>query len=267
MVAGGPRACQPEPDPAREPLAAALVERRVGDDDPEAGPGRRRQRYGRARRAGHRPGPGDGQPVPLPEVRQEHDPDDVPVGQHPRRGADAALPAEAAHAGAGTDGALLGRTVLPTERCAWDSAAATSSSVTCMQRASVQPRVVALPHDRNDDVVDADRRLLGHQQAAGGVVHTADLHRRGEEDRCLRHAPLVDLGPPGHSPAPLSTATPAGTGGGTHHRRDARRSRRYARGRARPAGRARRTRPSRDPARRLGRRRRSSSRRAAACRS
>ena len=57
----------------------------------------------------------------------------------------------------------------------------------------VEPRVVTLADRRDDHVVDSDRRLLGHEQAASRVEDPAHLHRRGEEDRRLEQAPLIDL--------------------------------------------------------------------------
>ena len=53
-----------------------------------------------------------------------------------------------------------------------------------------QEAVVALGHDRDDHVVGADARVLGHHQLAGRVVDPADLHRRGQEDRRLGQPPL-----------------------------------------------------------------------------
>ena len=57
--------------------------------------------------------PADREAVPLPEVREQHDADDVPVGQHARRRPDAALPAEAGHPRAGADRAQVRRRAGP----------------------------------------------------------------------------------------------------------------------------------------------------------
>ena len=53
-------------------------------------------------------------------------------------------------------------------------------------------------------------RVGGHGGRHRAVVDAADGHGRGQVDRRLEHAPLADVQRPVISPAPLSTATPAG---------------------------------------------------------
>ena len=54
----------------------------------------------------------------------------------------------------------------------------------------VEERVVALGHHRDDEVLRHVREPLDHQ-LAGGVVHAAELQRRGQEHRRLERAPLA----------------------------------------------------------------------------
>ena len=56
-----------------------------------------------------------------------------------------------------------------------------------------EPAVVALPHDRDDDVVHADARVGGDGRRDRAVVHAPDGHRRGQVDGRLEHPPLGDL--------------------------------------------------------------------------
>ena len=58
-----------------------------------------------------------------------------------------------------------------------------------------QPRVVALPDDWDDHL--AKGGCAGHEQLAGRVIDTTDLHGRGEKDWCLGVAPLLNLRAPG----------------------------------------------------------------------
>ena len=53
----------------------------------------------------------------------------------------------------------------------------------------VEVGVIALSHDRDDDVL-ADLFVLGDHQFARGVIHPAELHRRREEDGGFEQSPL-----------------------------------------------------------------------------
>ena len=113
-----------------------------------------------------------------------------------RRRTDAALEAQAAHAGAGSDRAFR-RRGRPVRDRAGRSAAATSSRSTCMRRASLRK---LSSHSATTGMMTSSSpiaRLLGDQQLAGRVVHPADLHRVGEEHRRLDQAPLLRGEEPG----------------------------------------------------------------------
>ena len=109
----------------------------------------------------------------------------------PARRADPTLPAEADHARAGADRALL------------DLQARLGQSPRDVARLHVrdprvaQPAVVALPDDRDDDVVDAHSRIGGDRGHDGSVIDAPDGVRGGEVDRCVEQPPLPDLERPG----------------------------------------------------------------------
>ena len=137
-----PGAGQAEPDPARQPGAGRAVDRRVGHHDADAGTG------GRSVPGASAPG-GSSRPTGTPSTCSSlaRTPKFVisstatvwPVGGDPRRGADAALEAEAGHAGAGPDRALgRRRSSTPREASAASHAARTSSAVTCIRRQSLR---------------------------------------------------------------------------------------------------------------------------------
>ena len=187
---------QPEAHPRRQASTARGVDRRVGDDDTDTRPGRRRcDVWRRTQAAAHR-NAGDRESIPAPEVGQHECRDDVAVRQQPRRGPDAAFPAEAGHARAGADGAEadVARCKVAADRAPRGGERRRHVVVLHVHAAGVvEPRVVAFTHDRDDHVVDSDPRLLVDEQAARRVVDPTDLHGRGEEDRSFRKAPLVDL--------------------------------------------------------------------------
>ena len=163
----------------------------------------------RVRAAAGRGQPGHGEPVPDAEVGHGDHADRGPAGQHPGRGADAALVAEAAHPGARADRAL-GRGAVPAaDARAAASASRTSWWLTCIRRGFAEEAVVALGHDRDDHVVDADPRLFRDQQLARGVVDPAELHGRGEEHRGLGQPPLLRGEQPGAFAGPIEYG-PAG---------------------------------------------------------
>ena len=60
-----------------------------------------------------------------------------------------------------------------------------------------QETVVALSHDRDDHIVEADAGVLGHQLLACRVIDTAHLHGRGQEHGRLGQAPLRHRQEPG----------------------------------------------------------------------
>ena len=157
--------------------------------------------------------PGDGQPRAARRSWSAAAPRPCgPSGVTRDDGADAALEAEARHAGAGADRALAGRArSTPREASAAACAARTSSAVDLHPAAVVEERVVALGDHRDHHVVGHPGVLL-ERDLARGVVHPAELHRRGQVDRRLDapHSPAVRK--PVHSPAPLSTAPPAASG-------------------------------------------------------
>jgi hypothetical protein len=63
----------------------------------------------------------------------------------------------------------------------------------------VQPGIVALADERDDDVVlAADLRPLLRHPLDGGVGHLADGHRVRQQDRRLEQSPLLHLRQPGH---------------------------------------------------------------------
>ena len=112
-----------------------------------------------------------------------------PFSVTPRRLSDAALEAEARHPGAGADAALLGSIAGPRALVRLlprrHHVVAGDLHPSCVAEVGV----VALADDGYDHVVaDAGMRL--HIQLAHRVVHTAELHRRRQHDRCLDEPPL-----------------------------------------------------------------------------
>src|SRR5207253_1058477 len=105
----------------------------------------------------------DPQLVVRPEVRKRQDAD-VGIADAPARSTDAALPAEADHPGPGTDGALCDTVTCRVER-------ALDIGRLYLHRASVvQPAVVALPHNRNDEVLGSHRRIGRDGGCHGAVI-------------------------------------------------------------------------------------------------
>jgi len=204
MLPGAAGPGQAQAGPAGQPLAAGAVQRPVGqhDHDARAGrPGRGLSRPG----AGQQPArgqPGHGEPVPDAEVGHRDHADRDPAGQHSGRGADAALVTEAAHPGARADRALGGR-------AGPGGPAGRGQRIPHVLVADLHPAwfaeeaVVALGHDRDDDVVDTDPWLFRDQQFAGGVVDPAELHGRGEEHRGLGQPPLLRGQQPGAFAGPV----------------------------------------------------------------
>ena len=153
VVGDGARPREPEAGATGEPLELGADERGVGGDDRDAAPGRR-LRAGAAA-AERRPDrdPRQQEVLRRAEVREHEDAD---RGARLRRAAarrpDPALPAERDHSRAGTDAALLdGAARRRGERAA---------GVGCVHLDDarlVEPAVVALPDDRDHDVVDARR--------------------------------------------------------------------------------------------------------------
>ena len=191
---------QPQTDPCRHPGRSGRVEWRVGEHDPDTGPRRLGVVVGppgrRIEFLRDHPSP-QGQLVRCSEIGEKHHRDRRAVGQHTRRRADAPFPAHA-H-GPGTRAHTTAQRRPP----AGGQAIARGTPRLCqglghvliahVHRARVvEPRIVTFPHDRDHDRI-RDLGLLGHQQAAGSVIHAADLHRAGEEHRGLGHPPLPDL--------------------------------------------------------------------------
>ena len=165
VVAGAAGAGQPEAGPAGEPLAAGGVQRPVGDDDDDARPGRAGDR---APRRGGSCAP-TGTPATVsrsasPKFASTRTPTVWPDGHDPRRGADAALPAEAASCpcrrrprprrAAGT---------VPTEARAADSASRTSSWVTCIRRASLRNES---SHSATSGMITSSTPIAGSSSAS-----------------------------------------------------------------------------------------------------
>ena len=120
------------------------------------------------------------------EVREQQDTDRVLAGAAARR-ADAALPTEAAHAGACADGAAL-------ELGARGGNCLRHVCGLNMRDARIgEPAVVALADDGDHDVVCADAGVGGHRNLHGPLVDAADRVRRGEVDVRLEQSPLPDL--------------------------------------------------------------------------
>ncbi len=130
------------------------------------------------------------------EVRLHQDADGVGGafdGDPARAGADAGLEVAGDQTGAGADGALgdLAAGGLLDRLVDVLGADVAADGV-------VQPRIVTLADQRDDDVVLAAdlRRLLRHP-LDGGVGHLADGHRVRQQDRRLEQSPLLHLRQPG----------------------------------------------------------------------
>ena len=186
MVRDRARAREAEAGAAGEPLQLRRRQRRVGCDDGDAAATRIRHLVrALVEQAADRHAV-DAKLLPRAEVREQEDADGVVAGA-PARGADAALPVEAAHPGARADCALLevGR------RVGHGLGDVTGLHV---RHARVgEPAVVALADDGDDDFVDTDPRVARHRDRDGAVVDPADRVRRGEVDRRLENPPLPDL--------------------------------------------------------------------------
>jgi acetoin utilization deacetylase AcuC-like enzyme len=114
----------------------------------------------------------------------------VARGRHPRRGADAALEAEAGHPGAGADGALGGRLAAAARGRRGGVGAADVVGADLHPPTVVEVGVVALPHDRDHDVV-GDAAVALELDLTGGVVDAPELHGRGQVDGGLGGPPLA----------------------------------------------------------------------------
>ena len=129
------------------------------------------------------------------------------LGLEPAGRADAALPAEAGHARAGADRALGDRAAArPRQR---------PSGVLRLDLhdgAVGEPAVVALRHDRDDDVLGPDGGIGGDRRGDGAVEDAPDGHRRGEVDRRLDQSPLGDRHAAGHLPRPVEHRRPGRDG-------------------------------------------------------
>ncbi len=123
----------------------------------------------------------------------------MPGRHQPGGRADTALEAKTAHAGASPDRAFGWRlALLRTGRRPCRLPGDHDIGRCNLHPAGIrQEAVVAFGHDGNDHVVGADAGILGHQQFAGSVVHPAHLHRRRQENRRLRQAPLCRGDEPG----------------------------------------------------------------------
>ena len=117
-------------------------------------------------------------------------------GTTPARRADAALPVEAHHPGAGADGAL-GHRRRPRAAA---SARPASAASTCTIGAVGEPAVVALGDERDHDVGRADGRVGGDGGGDRAVEDPPDRHRRREVDRRLDQPPLRHRDEAGHLP-------------------------------------------------------------------
>ncbi len=131
----------------------------------------------------------DAQLVPVAEVGEHQHADGVPRSGHAARAADPALPVEADHPGAGADGPLGDRLGGGRVR----ERAAGVVRLDLHDARVVQPAVVALAHDRDHDVVDADARVGRERGRDRAVEHAADRHRGREVDGRVELAPLGDL--------------------------------------------------------------------------
>ena len=193
VVTGAAGARQPEAGPARRgagsrPRPAGPSVTTTTMHDP-AGPGRRPRRGGSCApdRRHRRPSAARRRrSSPAPGHRRV-----CPDGSDPRRRADAALPARGSSCRCPRrPRPRRAAAPVPAEAGPRDSASRTSSCAsTCIRRASDEERVVALRDQRDDHVLDADRRLLLGEQLARRVVDPADVHRRGEEHRRLGQRP------------------------------------------------------------------------------
>ena len=139
------------------------------------------------------------------EVREhEHADRCSAVGHDTTRRPDPGLPAERAHAGAGTDAPFGDGRVRRRERPA------------CVRRFHlhdariVEPAVVALSDDRQDDVLDPDRAVRGDRGRDRSVEHAPDLHRRRQVDGRLEHAPFADRERPGQLAGAVQHRDPGG---------------------------------------------------------
>ena len=123
-----------------------------------------------------------------------------------RRRPDAALPAEADHPSARADDALGDRP--------WPGAEHRGATYVvdriCMRQSIVQPRVVALAHHGDDDVVETERRiqLAQHSMSPSQARPTCMVEVRtiGVRSHPSSRTSMAEVS----SPAPLRTATPAG---------------------------------------------------------
>ena len=182
------RTRQAEADPAREPGARGAVDGRVRDDDAQAGAGGlvgtrlQRREEPAERQTGH------DQLVAYAEVGEQQDPDGVAGGRHARRGADAALEAEAGHPGAGADSALGGRLPRASGRHGGGVGSAYVVPAHLHPPTVVEVGVVALADDRDHHVV-GDAAVALELDLAGGVVDPSELHGRGQVDRGLGSTP------------------------------------------------------------------------------
>ena len=128
-------------------------------------------------------------------------------GHDAARGADPGLEPLGHHPGPGADGALRDRASGGRRR-----APARRRRLDLHDAALREPAVVALADDGDDEVLDADARVERDSRLDGAVVHPPDRVRRRQVDRRLEQSPLGDGDRPVSSPAPFSTAVPAGTG-------------------------------------------------------
>ncbi len=132
----------------------------------------------------------DGQPLARAEVGQQQHPDRVSGRSQPRCRPDSALEAQTAHSRPRTDRAFGRRR--PADRGSRRHEGGTHVLGGHLHPARiVEKAVVALGDDRDDHLIGADRRVLGDQKLAGGVVHAPQLHRRGQEHRGLGQTPLA----------------------------------------------------------------------------
>ena len=181
---------QAEADPAGEALQLGRGARRVGGDDADAA-ARVPAVRGRLRRWAERAADGDAvhrEPVGRAEVGEEEDTDRERALDDARGRADAALPLAADHAGAGADRPLGHRPGRRAEHRRPDVLGRDLGAP-----GVVEPGVVALADHGDGHQVPADRRLELGQQLDDRVPRPPHLHRGGEQDRRLEHAPLAHL--------------------------------------------------------------------------
>ena len=199
VVRGAADPGQAQPGPAGQPLAGGRVQRPVGEHHHDA-----RARGARPGRSGPgtwpRPGgigqqapgrhPGHREPLPVAEVGHRDHPDRRPAGNHPGCGPDPALVAQAAHPGSRADRALSCGT-RPGGRPGRCQRLPHVVPLHLHRAVFAEKTVVALGHDRDDDVLGTDRRLLAGEQLAGRVIHPAQLHGRGQEHGRLGQPPFL----------------------------------------------------------------------------